>query len=456
MNAAEANATVPAARTTITRDEILCNDGILRSILGVLRPDRLRGWLCFIAAVAVPLIVLGAATIHEGRFAKGSVAGPSPEFYGRWVRGMSFVGDTMVWPYIVLIPLLIMLLNLTINRFEVLFNDKSELISKVWLTANSAEYVAILGTTRKIASGEGRGWQRVKWVAVALGIIFLLWNTITCTFANRFKPYETSSPFVEVHESNMPITTAIERVHPQPSPRKYVQIQLDDSIEVPKWDTDRDGAPLSWLSARVWVLLLGYFWIPMAVYKLLNLVAATHHFTNRLATYEGALNVSPLAADDGGSLEALSSLALAFTYPIVCFGIMGVMPYFKEGINASVHDLILFVPIVPVFLAVFFVPLLGVHRAMVATRRQYQQTVAALLQNCHERFLISIGNTNTSDAQFTRLQLEIRGLIESHERGAAMPVWPLEMSTLYRLVTAAAIPVVLPAVIKYALEHLHP
>jgi len=475
------------ASGVVTRRDILRHDRFLRRILDLLRLDRLGGWLRLILVIAGPLALLGFVTWWEDCFEWGSVTGPVAVKAGVWftVRGMSFLGDTMVWPYMILIPLLFVLLELAICRFEQFFLSIKPVLSPDWLAQHAEEYRAMVGESRRIVGGAG-GWRTVRRAAVALGFFFFVYNTVTCTFPmpDFFKPYKTSSPFVEQGVTSKPpyLQISLDQKHTltfaltdrpkaeesskplvapagasvdgslAPPPPKYLQTRLIQEVAVPKWDTDRSRWWWSWLSARLWVLLLGYVWIPLVLYKLANLVAATYTFTNRLAACPGALVVQPL--DAAGGLGRLSSLPFALTYPMVVLGIMLAMFFFKENTSASLHDLILLVPFLPAYFAMFFVPLLGVHRAMQAAKQEYQQKFAGLFEVAHEDFLREVKTPTLDAAGFSRLQLKMKGLSESYERISAMPVWPFEMSTVYRLITAVLLPVVVPWVINYTLGHL--
>jgi hypothetical protein len=442
---AAAGAAPPPESVSMTRDDILRHDRLLRRALDALRLDNLGGWLRLLAVIVVPLALLSFVTRLEGRFEWGSV---TRQIGCDKLRGMSFLGDTMVWPYVILIPLLFVLLNLVISRFERLFSSIEPVLSRRWLAGHAEEYRAMVGATRRIVGGGG-GWRTVRRVAVALGLLFFVWNTVTCTWPDRFKPYKTSTPYVD--RSGTIANGAI--LSKDAAQGKYVKIDLDHPIPVPKWDTDRQQGPWSWLSARLWVLLLGYVWIPLVLYKLANLMAATYFFTDRLAAYHGALEVQPLAPNSGG-MGTLASLPLALTYPMVVLGIMLAMFFFKENTSASVHNLILLVPFVPVYFAMFFVPLLGVHRAMLAAKQEYQQRFADLFEEVHETFLREVKTPSLDKDEFSRLQVTMKGLSESYERISAMPVWPFEMSTVYRLITSVLIPVAVPLLIKYALDLL--
>jgi hypothetical protein len=139
---------------------------------------------------------------------------------------------------------------------------------------------------------------------------------------------------------------------------------------------------------------------------------------------------------------------------MVIFGIMLAMFFFKENTSASAHDLILLVPFLPLYFAMFFVPLLGVHRAMLAAKQEYQQKFADLFEEVQETFLREVKAPTLKSDEFSRLQGTMKWLTESCDRISEMPVWPFEMTTVYRLITAVLLPVVVPWLINYALGEL--
>ncbi len=417
------------AGATVDRNDLLKNEPALRLVLDLLRLESARGFLRLIMVVAIPLLIFFAVTSYEGRFGLGSVTHSSEELGSRIVRGMSFVGDTMVWPFVVLIPLLFVLLNKALDRFEDFFEATKNLLSRSWLAKNPTEYSQIVNATRAVVRTEGI-WRYTRWAAIAGGLLFFTWNTLSCTFADRFKPYKTNTPYVEYHYTGI-----------------YEQEELAYEIPVSKWDTDLREGLWSWLCVRLWVLSIGYVWIPIVIHKLFNLVAATYLYTSRLSLHQRALEVKPLSPDDAGGLSKLASLAITLTYPMAVVGVMLAMQFIKENTSPSPHNILLLIPFAPVFLSFFFLPLLGVHRAMSAAKEKYLQEFADLFDDVQADFLREIRRPSRDLAEFSRLEISMRGLSETYDRIAKMPVWPFEISTLYRLFTVVLIPVLIPLVL---------
>lgn len=463
----------------IVRDDFLQKDKLLRFILSWAKPSTARNLMKLMLLILLPLIIMSTVTIIEDRFLFGSVTWESQELDGvvidlaalptgifpaktsesvttlasnpytlsnPEVRGMSFLGDTMVWPYAILLPILFLLLNVALFRFERFFTSIKHVLSSQWLEANPAEYEKIVEKTRTIVAGNGV-WQFIKWFAVAAGFIFFTWNTITCTNADVFKPYKTDKPFVLVEGKFIQLDASVILTSPRP---------LDQvlPVQVPKWDCDLKEGPLSWAVARLWVLIIGYVWIPFVLFKLSNLVTAVYVYTRELSKHKNALDIKPLSPDQAGGLSKLASLAIALTYPIVVVGVMMTMPFFKENTNVSVHNLVLFIPFVPVFLSVFFIPLLGVHRAMVAAKDEYLEQFSELFDVINAKFIEEVKTPTLSNDELSRLEMSMRGLTSGYDKISKMPVWPFEISTLYRLATAVLIPVLVPMLLDLLIRRL--
>jgi len=217
-----------------------------------------------------------------------------------------------------------------------------------------------------------------------------------------------------------------------------------DPVLIPKWDTDPAGAPLSWATARLWVLCIGYFWLPLILAKLVNLVAGTYYFTKKLSDQDGAFDVKPLAPDKAGGLSSLATLAKSFVYPMVLFGIMMTMPFIKENTQPSLHNFLLFVPFVPLFFLVFFLPLGGAHKAMKRAKDQALEEFSALFDTVNAQLVLAIRGPAERATEVDRLHTSIRALRSCYERIEKMPVWPFDISVIYRLIAAVLLPATIP------------
>jgi len=170
----------------ITRDDILQRDRLLAFWLDRLKADSARGIIYLVLAIVLPLLILSTAALIEGRFGPGALVAPSPDAPRLGVRGMSFVGDTMVWPYVLLIPFLLVLLNFSISRTVRFFQDVRSVISKDWLVQHREEYRRICKRTRHILAGRDRQGLILRRTAIGVGATLFLYNTITCAIPELF------------------------------------------------------------------------------------------------------------------------------------------------------------------------------------------------------------------------------------------------------------------------------
>tara|TARA_Y100000031_G_C7898442_1_gene238425 strand:- start:12 stop:431 length:420 start_codon:yes stop_codon:yes gene_type:complete len=103
-----------------------------RSVFGLaarhLSVENRQTLLKLFAVVTLPLVVLGCATWYEERFHFGSVT-RSMDGYGD-LLGMSFLGDTMVWPFVFFVPACLLLTMRAINQAVILLNTLCEKIQK--------------------------------------------------------------------------------------------------------------------------------------------------------------------------------------------------------------------------------------------------------------------------------------------------------------------------------------
>ncbi len=354
----------------VSRDDVLAGDPVLRWVLDRVGLDTVAKVLTLFATILVPLTGMVLVVAAEGRLHLGSVVGPSSDHPELIVQGMSFVGDTMVWPFAIMVPLLFGLTDLVVRRMVHFFTIAHTLLSERWVETGRTQYEETLREVRHILSWSG-GWRWLKVLAIVSGLGFFAYNTVVCTFSERFRPY-ASAHVVQVTETGP------------------TEVDLPEPIAVPKWDTAPGEAPGSFFAARIWVLLFGYVWLPLLLAKLVAMVAATFKYTQLLSEEkpEGrAIDVRPIAPDGAGGLSPLANLATAFTFPMIGFGLLMAMPFLKEHATPSLHNYLLFVPFVPIFLGVFFLPLLGVHRAMREAKEEMIQEFASVFSRLNEELL---------------------------------------------------------------------
>ncbi len=455
----------PAAvgKLVVKTREMLAGDPLLRWALnrvGLETPAKVYSTL---AIIIVPMLLLSLAANAEERFWWSKLVGESTDLPNVEIRGMSFMGDTMVWPFILLIPLTAIALKRAMKKTEWMFSQITDSLNREWLRENGATYEAFVDNAREVLSSKG-AWGWLRSVSIGLGLGFFIFNAITCTFPEVYRPYEAKKVYVvakgdrgrRVEVLQNPTENAVRFMgdaeeHSQekeskeaPPQKKGAELQeMKKMIIIPKWDTDIHDARLSWLGSRLWVLLLGYFWVPQLLYKLSNLVGGVYVFERAIAKEEGALEVRPLAPDNAGGLSSLSATAMSFVYPIAGISLMVTMSFMKENAVPSDHNYFLIVPFIPLLLAVFFVPLAGVHSAMKSAKDKYSQEISSLFNEINERVMAEIRAPSLDHEEFNRLETSLRTLRDYFKQIQAMPVWPFEPATILRLTTVILIPTIM-------------
>lgn len=409
---------------TITRQDIIGNHRLVRLALSCADTSSIRGLAALSGIILLPLIILSAVSVAEGRFLPGSVTAPLEHPQATEVLGMSFVGDTMVWPFCVLIPFACVFLNIAVGRTCRFLQELPSMLSADWIAGNAREYRHLIEDAKTDLNG-GNIWRWIYGMCLLAGMGMFAWNAVTCTFPEQFRPYTGTS--VNTIQAN---AIVLER--------------FDSAIRLPKWDTDWRSAPGCWAAARIWVLIVGYFWLPLILYKLFNLVGSTYRLLRRLSHRTGALNVRPLAPDRAGGLSHVGAMALSFVYPMTVFGIMMTMPFLKENTPPSVHNWIVLLPFVPLFFVVFFVPLIGVHGAMEGAKEHCLRDISDLFDRVNANFMAELRSPTLDVDGFNRLEASLRGLRDCHERVERMPVWPFDLGLIHRLLAGVLIPLAIP------------
>jgi hypothetical protein len=140
--------------------------------------------------VIVPLllfVIFWAITSHEGRFDIGSRDLPFPGSRDLMV-GLAFFGDTMVWPFFLLVPLLLVLLHGAIAKSVDLMHGSTTLMRPEILTDPQAK-LSFEEITEEAAAAlcyRSGPWGWLWGGAVAAGLVFFAYNTVACFRADAW------------------------------------------------------------------------------------------------------------------------------------------------------------------------------------------------------------------------------------------------------------------------------
>lgn len=351
-----------------------------------------------------------------------------------WVRtyeiiGMSYLGDPMVWPFYILVPLALLLLAASIGRVAAFLADIRTSISTAGHDAET-RYADLIARAQQGFRADG-DWKWVKYIGVLAGLLFILYNWTTCTLPHEIHPYRSGEVFTIVDG-------------------EIRQIALLNRVDIPKWDIDFLHAPLSWTAARIWVIF-GYGLIPLILAKLINVVGVVYSFCSAIGK-KNLLIVKPLSHDKAGGFSKLSDVAIAFVYVVVPYMIMIIASFFKEATPASFHNYLLLLTFTPVFFITFFTPLISFHTAMKTAKIKYLKEISTHYNTIHGSLLKDISQGKISEKDLETKEKHLAILKNMHGDVGAMSEWPIEIGNVYRFVGSFSVPPILGALFQYLLK----
>jgi hypothetical protein len=342
------------------------------------------------------------------------------------VRGMSYIGDTMVWPFYILVPTTLLLLGRAIRKIQVFFDSIRYSIIERQNTID--RYDALINESTHSFSAKN-AWKWVSYIGLIVGISFVAWNSITCTFPETIHPYKSHTAYIS--DQNTPMHFA-------------------NNIDLPKWDTNIKEAPASWFASRLWVIF-GYLLIPIMLTKLVNLIAVLYGFCSKLSSNK-LLKIKPLSSDSAGGFSTLSDVALSFVHVIIPVSIMLLASFMKESTPASLHNYFLVFLFIPIFFSAFFLPLISFHIAMKTAKTSYLRRISEQYNELNDNLLDDICNKSISPDDIDKIEKNMGVLKRMYEQVKGMTEWPVEIITVYRFIASFSVPPTLAAGFQYIVQ----
>lgn len=405
----------------IQYEEILAGDRILSWLTNSVGFSDWRKVISLVLAITFPFLLFSFVADQEGRFSLKSLT--FKQQIGQEeleVLGMSFLGDPMVWPFFILVPLTILLLKHAAQKLADFFYEIRVVVDPAWAQENAGVYEQLIRETRDRLDGRGT-WRWAPRAAAGIAIAFWLWNGATCTIP-QLGAYQSASVYVQ--QAN-----------------EWTKRDLDNRLNIQKWDANFTEAPFCWGLARLWTLF-GYGVVPFILAKLFAIVTALSLFSKALIK-KGALNIQPLAADRSGGLSCLTDAALAIIYTFLPVLLMVFAAFFKEGTPPSTHNYLLMAAFLPLIMIAFGVPVGTVHAAMEKTKRKYLARVSHRFNVVNQELLRHLENAKPDREHIQTLDRSIQALQNLYSQIEKMPVWPLEIGRGLRFAGALLAPVAL-------------
>jgi hypothetical protein len=387
--------------------------------------------------LVVPLTLLSAAALHDGHFYRRTLTLSHPE-YGD-VLGMSFLGDTMVWPFCFLVPLLIVLSAIAARSTAQSLNRLTGIIDNA-----VDDKAAIQRDVQKTIETFGGGKDRIRILVLLLpwflAISFNLYNGLTCYFrpelATSLPPYvikqlpELVDPYA---------TTKIFVRDGAVEPALYKPVDAHEKVSIPKWDTDRKNAFASTMVTRVWALFF-YSVLPFMGIQLVLMVCGFAYFLRIFERWVRESNtfkledsiISPFSSIFGG-LDYLSRTAMSMFYVVLCLGVIAGLAFLKEGISVAIHDVWVMAIFFPAALLVFLLPMYYAHAILKTIKTKYLTSIGSQ-QNL---VLYRLTADRFEDREFSFVYYKFLSLKAYRDEIAKMSVWPFSNLTIIKVVAFA-------------------
>ena len=420
----------------IDRQDLYGTGLIFPLLYRLFKPDSLPGILRLLALALIPLLALGILAHLEGVFWYNSLNVAVPEGVA---IGMSFMGDTMVWPFCIIVPAVMLVTFYSTEKTAALFDCLYSRTNLDW-RKDSGEFGQARAYEQLIDILDYRKniWSKVlKFAPVVIIVLFWGYNTLTCGFNQFFGadlyPYKTNRIAVVSAEPGNVLPAA-------------EVVILDRKINLPKWDCDFQQRPLSCLATRIWALI--YYGIPpFLLFQLINILWGMTYLLRRLKkweestfskTGETALSIEPYSRDGLGGLSALPESGMAFFYNISAFSFLLVMSFLKEGADPSWHNYLILLAFIPLMLWSLLYPTILVHDSILSSKEKYLEIIS---NRARKTFKEAVALDQDENEIHGSHYEKINALDAIYAKIEAIPAWPYSYSALSKITVAFFLPV---------------
>ena len=419
----------------INSEDIIGKQPLLLFLFRLFTKNGKSRFIPFLLLSVIPLIILSAVTIYEERFFLQSVTSDIDNV--GLVLGMSFLGDTMVWPFSILVPILLWLFfGSAILTFETI-KTLSDKIIQNWEEKDIPEnFYEVRKRTLNIFTGrDGYIGRFLRIAPYFVVLIFWVYNTSTCAFHQEmdkaFYPYKSTNIVVLTDVNNTLVETKKE---------------LSELVYLSKWDTDRYSAPLSTWTTRVWTLVF-YGLPPFILSQFILMITGISYFLKNFREWsakhknfdeEVELLVKPFSDDGFSGLGFIANTGMMFFYTSFIFILLVMMSYFKEGVTPSVHNYLLIIILVPIAVYSFLAPAISIKNTINDSRANYLKFITERLNKLFSNVLIT-SDTSVYDSNNNKIVM----LKILYDQVVKMEVWPFNVSTLFKMIFTLITPLIL-------------
>ena len=430
-------------------------------------------------SIVIPLIIFIPVTLYEKVFFLGQTIRIVK--IGEIIIGMSFLGDTMVWPFIFIVPLCLLITKESVKRSINLLNKISGCISPEWRNAPEDDKYSYKDTVTRV---EDIFQNKYRWPGKVLLILpwvialtFWVYNTDTCSYQLLFKyPYKTGQNNILKTTENKKDYEKVKMQIPDTnhSPavisRKLEKIKIffykkfslsisdtNEYVSIPKWDCSPKKAPFSWLSTRIWTLFY-YGIIPFIIAQLITVIWGITYFLRNTKKWrkkqkehnnKKTLIIEPFSPDEFGGLGYLADTSMSYLYSISSFALLLVMFFYKEGSDPSWHNYLMIVAFIPFALVVPLIPILIVRDSILNAKLTYLSTISEKINNLSDLMLNETAERKHINQSEKELYYQLSSLKLLYNQAINMPEWPFTYSTFVRIVLSVGTPLTLALLQQY-------
>jgi len=423
-------------------DDVFTKGSVVGWLNGLLSIQSWRHFITLAGILTFPLLLMIIATIYEGRFLLGSVYADI-DGVGR-IIGMSFSGDTMVWPFIIIVPIAFILLRMAVKRSIRLLDAVALNCKQRWVYSRADDDLMniVNETKNEFRRNNGTVGTVLRIAPWILASAFWFYNTTTC----MFHPY--------LPESCYPYTSKFVYVHSGPAvpmPDEYI---ASSPIQVPKWDTNLKAAPLSCISARIFALIY-YGSLPFILAALSGLIIGVVDFLAKISAFQRSMSptdsasvldeLKPFSVDGFGGLGSLAETGMGYIYVLSCFIMLISLSYFKESTPPSAHNAVLVFLFIPVAIAVFIAPSVAIRSALVRSKRMYLHALGTQLNEISSNICSRSHVENASQPSESAIEQyhRLQSLKLLYDHVMSVPEWPFSSRAIVRISFSVGLPLIL-------------
>lgn len=392
--------------------------------------------------ILIILATFSVVTAIEKRFWFGSVTLPVTDSVS--VLGMSFIGDTMVWPFVILVPVCLVftlraakatavLLNILCSKIEAIYADRER----------PAKYAETMDEVKRIFRGQGR-WNgkvilTVTWMIAA---IFWGYNSLTNAYnspAGIPYPYKSSEVIL------------IKKIDFVRDIRRDRMLNFD--VELPKWDANWETGPVSTAITRIWVLFF-YGLLPFIGVKLIQMVLGLTYFLrqyrlwmNKGRSDDGTANndlpplLKPFNLDGYGGLSEIPETSMRYFYITITIVFLIFMSFFKEGTDPSWHNYVLIALLFPIALVAFLVPIFQARGIMRNAKQILLEPISERLNLMYDEWDKAL-KPNTNSSLDNNFHDRLSSLKIFYDEVDSIQEWPFSTSIVSRIVLIMLTPMI--------------